>query len=289
MKTVAKLVVCAVAYMLGVSLTWTLVGALHLPAPHPIPGVTTGGLLFGMSLGTLLLAAGLVPLAVGLGGSRPRRSGALFVVILVAVGLNTMIEATVFSTFVTVGIAWMTAQYVLPSLLLATALAVLFSKNEKQSEPPRFSAAQWAWRLVVAWVAFPAIYWVFGMCVAPFVLFAYRAGIAGLTVPPVPVILRTVFIRSALFLVSSLPIIALWSGSRRSLFIAFGVAESMMVGIFGLVQASWFPMTLRVAHSIEITLDSFAYIGVLVLLFAARKQSGTANADAANLRENVVA
>ncbi len=272
MKTLGKVVICAIAYMVGVILTWMLVGALHLPAPKPIEGTTPGGILTGMAIGTLLLVGGLAPLAMGLGGTRLHRAVALFLLVFVAIGVNTIIEASVFTNFVTIGVPWMCAHSVLPCLFLAVGLVLFFGSSKPGMGFAALSAPQWAWRLLVAWIAFPVIYFVFGMCVAPFVMYAYRAGIAGLTIPAMPVLLKTVFLRSALFLVSSVPILALWTGSRRNLFIAFGIAESVMVGITGLVEASFFPMTLRIAHSIEITFDSFAYVGGLVLLFTARKQ-----------------
>jgi len=271
MKVIGKVVLCVVLYMLGVILTGIVVGVLHLPSPSMIPGMTPQGVLAAMTVGTLLLVIGLAPLTTYLGGSRTQRAVVLFVMIFVAVGLNTTIEASVFSNLIKIGIGWMCVHYILPCLFLTTGLVFMFGKSTEPSGLPSFSAMQWAWRATVAWLAFPVIYFVFGMCVAPFVMYAYNAGIAGLTIPPMDVIIRTQLLRSALFLVSSLPVIALWNGSRRNLFLLFGLAEAMMVGVAGLAQATWFPTVLRIAHSIEITFDSFAYVGVLVLLFAVRK------------------
>lgn len=271
MKLIGKVVLCVVLYMAGVILTGIVVGALHLPSPNMVPGMTPQTLLVAMAVGTLLLVIGLAPLAVHLGGSRIQRATALFFMIFVAVGLNTTIEASVFSNLIKIGVGWMCVHYILPCLFLTFGLVSMFGRNTESSGLPLLSPIQWVWRAIVAWLAFPVVYFAFGMCVAPFVMYAYNAGIAGLTIPPMAVIIRTQLLRSALFLGSSLPIIALWNGSRRNLFLLFGLAEAMMVGIAGLVQATWFPTVLRIAHSIEITCDSFAYIGVLVLLFALRK------------------
>ncbi len=279
MKLIGKVVLCVVLYMAGVILTGIVVGALHWPSPSMVPGMTAQGLFAAMTAGTLLLAIGLAPLAGSLGGSRIQRAIALFILVFVAVGLNTTIEASVFSNLINIGVGWMCVHYILPCLFLTAGLVFMFGKSQEPSGLPWHSPMQWAWRAVVAWLAFPVIYFLFGMCVAPFVMYAYNAGIAGLTIPPVAVIIRTQLLRSALFLGSSLPIIALWSGTRRNLFLLFGLAEAMMVGIAGLAQATWFPAVLRVAHSIEITFDSFAYIGVLVLLFAARKNGVSSTAQ----------
>jgi hypothetical protein len=80
-------------------------------------------------------------------------------------------------------------------------------------------------------------------------------------------------LRSPLFLLSTLPAVLLWTGSRRRLFISVGIAHALLVGIFGLIQAYWFPTVLRVAHSIEITADSFAYAAVLLLLFTHKNRA----------------
>jgi hypothetical protein len=287
MKLMGKMVICIVAYIAGVVLTGMLVGALHLPSPAPPPGTTPQGLLGPMVLGTSLLVLGLAPLAMRLSNSRPRRWIALFVMVFVAIAVNTMIEASIFSNVVSIGVGWMCVHYVLPCALLTSALVMFFGRRGQPFGLVSVPAVHWVWRLLVAWLAFPVIYLIFGMCVAPFVTYAYHAGIAGLTIPPMTVILRTQLLRSALFLGSSLPVLALWTGSRRGLFLAFGFAEAMMVGIHGLAQATWFPMVLRVAHSIEITFDSFAYVGVLVLLFTTAKQKTVVVPPTAKLEEKV--
>lgn len=287
MRAIGKAVLCVILYMAGVILTGVLAGLLHLPTPSLPQGVTPEGMLAAITLGTVLLVVGLAPLASQLGGSRIQRAVWLFALIFVAVALNTTIEASVFSNFITIGVPWMCAHYVLPCLFLAAGLVLMFGSTRERSGLASLSPLQWAWRVAVAWLAFPVIYFVFGMCVAPFVTYAYRAGIAGLTIPPIAVIIKTQLLRSALFLGSSLPIVALWSGSRRNLFLIFGLAEAMMVGVASLAQATWFPAVLRMAHSIEITCDSFAYIGVLVLLFAAQKQSAPAKPVTMKAEENV--
>ena len=288
MKLIGKLVICVFAYIAGVVLTGTLVGALHLPSPALPPGTTSQGMFASMILGTSLLVIGLAPLAARLSSSRLKRWAALFLLIFVAIAVNTMIEASIFSNIVSIGVPWMCAHYVLPCALLVSALVFLFGSDQHTAGLQSLVPVQWAWRLLTAWIAFPIIYFVFGMCVAPFVTYAYHAGIAGLTIPPMTVIIRTQLLRSALFLASSLPVMVLWTGSRRRLFLTFGFAEAMLVGIHGLAQATWFPMVLRVAHSIEITFDSFAYAGVLVLLFTTAKRNTVVVSPTANLVKKVI-
>ena len=271
MKTVGKVVLCVVAYLLGITLTGILAGALKLPSPAAPAGSTMQGLFYASIVGTILLASGLTPLAMRLGGGRWTRFGALWLMIYVAVSVNTVIEAKFFSDIITVSIGVMCLHQLLPCVLLAGALALLFTPTDVPAFFPTLSPAQWAWRVLVAWAAFPIIYIAFGMCVGPFVVPEYLKGTAGLKLPTMATILRTQFmIRSPLFLISSLPIVALWTGSRKQLLIAFGLAEAMMVGVHGLAEAYWLPTLLRVLHSIEITFDSFAYVAVLTWLFAAK-------------------
>jgi cytochrome bd-type quinol oxidase subunit 2 len=107
------------------------------------------------------------------------------------------------------------------------------------------------------------------MCVAPFVEPYYTSGALGLRIPPMLTIFELQLFRSVVFLAISLPFIAMWKDSRRNLWLALGLTHAVVVGIYGLVGATFLPMVLRISHSLEITGDSFAYAGLLVLLFTA--------------------
>jgi hypothetical protein len=135
----------------------------------------------------------------------------------------------------------------------------------------------WLTRSAAAWLAWPLIYLIFGMCIAPIVTPYYAAGVAGLRIPAMSVVVETQLIRSVFFLASSLPFVALWNGSRRSLWLTLGLAHAVVVGYYGLASATFLPWILRIVHSAEITADSFAYAGLLVLLFA---EPPAANASA---------
>jgi hypothetical protein len=132
----------------------------------------------------------------------------------------------------------------------------------------------------VAWLGWPVTYFVFGACVVPFVLPYYTSGALGLQLPPVGTVFEVQLLRSVIFLAASLPFIALWKGSRLGLWLALGSAHAVVVGLYGIISATFLPMIMRVAHGLEITADSFAYAGLLVLLFAARKESASVPAGA---------
>lgn len=267
MKTIVKVLLASVAWVGGSFASFVVLSKLAIPAPDAIPGTSPNAMVVAMIIASPLLAGGMAALACGLGGGSWRTRTVLFVFLYLALGVNTLIEASIFSIAnVTL---FLYLQYILPAAFLSFALARMFKpKPATPIEAAQFTPGGWVWRVVGAWLAFPAIYWIFGMCVAPFVIDYYNQGIAGLTIPPASVIFRTQLLRSAIFLTASLPIVLMWAKSRRSLIIALGLAHTVCVGVYSLAQAYWFPSVLRVAHSIEITADSFAYATVLAILFS---------------------
>jgi hypothetical protein len=133
----------------------------------------------------------------------------------------------------------------------------------------------WWWRAVLAWLAFPVIYFFFGALIYPMVRDLYEAPDSGLVLPGGDVVLRTVLLRSLLFLLVTIPILRSWTRSRLGLTVALGIAFTATVGLVGLVQAHWWPISMRIAHSVEICADSFVYAWILVALLAPRSSRGS--------------
>ncbi len=277
-----RLPLCAVAYVVGNMAGGALVSALGLPLPE-VPEQANeqimGLLLF---VASLALAAALAPLARRMQGAYWVRWLALAALCYVCLGVNTPIEAAIFTNMG--GMMTIPILSVCPCLLFGAVMALLFKPakggvsildNARRFFGSR-SAGQWAWRLAVAVCAFPVIYWTFGSMVAPFVLEYYRQGQFGLALPRGGVIIAVQLLRSTLFLVAALPILMAWSGSRLRLTWALGLAFYVLVGLFGLIQASWLAPTLLVLHNIEIFADSMVYALVLVLLLM---PGDTARAD----------
>jgi hypothetical protein len=197
------------------------------------------------------------------------RSIALGEFLYVALGINTVIEGKFFTHFFDGKLPAVTINFLLQGILVGAALGLLFGKPSLSASLPHHSPVAWAGRGLAAWLSWPLVYLIFGMCVAPIVLPYYNAGIVGLKLPHLDTVLEVQLLRSVIFLVASLPFIALWKGSRRSLWFALGLTHAVVVGIYGMVGATFFPIAMRVAHSLEMTCDGFAYAGLLVLLFAA--------------------
>ncbi len=266
---IGKILLCSAIFVLGSILGGILSNALGLPPMRAPQGTSPQHLFLAMALASPILVAGLAAIASGLGKGFAPRSGAIFLLLYVVFAMNT-IEAYRFSNIITTPLWVALLDYLLPSLLTAIAVAACFRSMLQPAGLPRLTLPAWTWRLALAWIAFPLIYFFFGACIAPIVTPYYKAGVAGLRIPPIPVILQTQLLRSPMILAASLPLLALWTRSRRSLLLALGIAQACLIGLFGLAQAIFFPMVLRVTHSAEITADSFAYVALLVLLFTTR-------------------
>ena len=274
-KIIGVILAAAIAYIVGLAVMGALAPALHLPTVKPIASVDPQSAFLSLAMSSPLLIIGLIPLAAGLRGAWIQRCAAIAVLVYVTVGLNTLLELKTFSTLLD-GSPWLASlMFVLPCLVTAAIVTYAF-KAETSAERGfgNFGSGGWAWRIALGWLAFPVIYWTFGMLIAPIVVPYYQtANELGLHIPAVPELLRTVFVRSATFLLASLPLIALWTKSRGRLIFALGLAHAMTVGIFQLVQATFFPVLIRTTHSIEITADSFVYAAVLALLFARKSKA----------------
>ena len=269
MRTVLRITVCWVAFVAALLASGVIGRLLHLPAIALPGGTTAQTLLLVQLLAGLVLVIGLYPLARGLAASAALRAVALGNFLLLALGVNGMIEARMFTHFLDNGIAAATVFYVFLAVFVGTAVGWLFGAPQRPAGLPHRTWLAWAPRVAAVWFAWPLIYFIFGLCVSPIVVPYYHAGIAGLRIPPLDTILEVQLFRSVIFLAASLPFIALWKGSRRGLWLALGLAHAFTVGLYGLVGATFLPMVLRLTHTVEMTCDSFAYTGFLVLLFAA--------------------
>ncbi len=267
-----KVAACAAAYLVTFLATAGLV-QIVLPPPDPEPAV--GGvtwMLTHMAPASLVLAAGLAIVGRGIRGSFATRGSILFVFLYISYGVTSAIEAHFFTT-----LAGMFSYYlplsIVPAVVLAALTARLFdgtpaddpTQGKLRSYVAGRSVFSWAWRLPAAWLAFPVIYIFFGLLVSPFVLEHYEQQ-ANLRIPGPLLVVGIQFVRSALFLIATVPVLIAWSGSRRRLWWALGLALFLIVGLAGLIQGPVFTMQLRIAHGLEILADSLVHAAALVLL-----------------------
>lgn len=273
-----KLSICAVLMLFGTGLGGVLASALGLPATE-LPAGADAAVLGGLFLASnLLVALGLAVLAQGLGGVFPSRWLALSLLCWLTFGVNTALESAIFTEMGggtgTNPVLYTIVTYAVPSLLAGATVALLFPGPDRSGTLSHSLAAffagrrdwGWAWRLAAAILSFVLIYLLFGLLVAPIVVGAYRSEIGGLTLPSIWQTIPMAFLRSALFLAACLPVLALWRDSRVKLVGALGLALFIMVGLAWQVVGYWLPLTLRVAHSVEILADSALYAAALVVL-----------------------
>jgi hypothetical protein len=263
-----KIPAITIAYFFGILLSAAVITATKMPWPEfPGPQDETANLVLSL-IGALLMAVCLALLARGLRGAVVVRWLILAAFSYVAFGLNNQIEAAIFTTYG--GTATMLVLFVLPCVLGAAAAAWLYRADE--ADPTLENAvtgqpiAHWWWRVLAAWLAFPVVYIFFGMLVAPIVVPLYQAGDFGLTLPGFSIMIPVALARSALYLSVTLPLVMMWSRSRRSLLWALAISFFSMMGLIGLVSTTFFPPVLRITHSIEILCGAIVYAWLLVSL-----------------------
>ncbi|MGA2216751.1 MAG: hypothetical protein ABSG51_01605 [Terracidiphilus sp.] len=281
MKDLLKFMGCWAAFLVATVAGGVLIHLLNLRLN--IPGENTPQTIRTVAfvVGGGVLVVGLWPLARGLAGSIGARIAIVGVFVFLALGVNTILDSVIYTTMLDGAIPANVLMYGLQALLVGCALGFWFGRAEQADGFPRRNWMVWTGRAVIAWLAWPVIYLFFGSCIAPIMVPYYQNGsVTWLHLPPMSTIVMMQLVRSAIFLVASLPVIALWKRSRRGLWLALGLAHAVTVGIYGLAAATFLPAVMRVTHGVEITCDSFAYAGLLVLLFSAPEAKKAAAATA---------
>lgn len=262
----------AAAHLFGQPLSAMALQSVNLAPPQiPLAGTSGQQAAWGL-LSALILAAGMTPLARQLRGRLVTRWLVLAAFLYLLNTANTTIELAIFSKFG--GEGHIAALGVLPALLCAGVLTAIrpVSGNSLGLVDAQ-SGAGWAGRLALGWLAFPAVYFFFGILIAPFVIEAYSAENSMIVLPPMRAIIAVQAIRSMLFLLPSLAVIERWTGTRLGLWLALGWAHWALVGLSGLVMPLEFMSPqVRLIHALEIGADSFVYAGILVALFAGRNR-----------------
>jgi len=264
-----KIPAIAVAYFVGVMISGGVITATKMQWPT-FPGSVSESENFFLALvSSILMAACLALVARGIRGSQFARWFILAVFTYVAFGLNNQIEAAIFTTYG--GNTTMLLFYILPCAFGAAAAIRLFRPEQDSATLEDAIIGQplsrWLWRVIVVWLAFPVIYLFFGTLAAPVVVPVYQSQDFGLTLPGFGTMIPVALVRSALYLAVTIPILVNWSRSRHSLFLSLGIALFAMMGLIGLLSATFFPPVLRVAHSVEILGDAVVYTWLLVALF----------------------
>lgn len=284
-RVLALALVLVVAQMLG----GPLVMALGFELPRVPAEISPDLQLFLLLPASLAMALAMALIADGLSGRWWQRWLLLAAFVWVVHGVCTALEARIFTTL---GGEWAAALLpLLPAVLGPLAAVRLFPAPAGEGFVQRlgelfagWSAGRLVVRLALAVVAFPFVYFLFGMLIAPIVTPHY-ARLDFLVIPPMPTLLAVLFTRSALFLLVSLPLVVAWGRSRGRLLLALGYGHFAAVGFVGLIQTPFFPAVLRWTHGVEILADSVCYAAALVWLFWPRR--GTVAEDRPAAREAI--
>ncbi len=272
-----KLALCSLAFFLGIALSGLVLPLFEVQAPAIPKGTDAATLSRYFLFASVFLALSLIVVSRGLKGRFLQRWLTLTIFAWVAYGINTSLEASIFSTTSAAspeGAFYNIASSLISSLLVAAAAAFFFTPGEKgdgfiASLGAFFNgraAWDWVWRLLVALASFPVIYLFFGWLISPIVLKFYVQNAFELTLPKMPEIIAMQFFRSALFLLATLPILVAWRKTRPALVLSLGVALFFLTGSLTLIVAYWLPPVMRITHGMEILADSLAYALILTHL-----------------------
>jgi len=274
-----KLIVCGLAYFIGLIISGMITVVFHLPQP-PLPeGVDQASAAMGFLLVSPLLAFALVLIARNIAGGWLTLTLILSALTYVAYTLNNMLDASLYLTTYASTSPFMTSlPTIVPSLFCGGVAALLFPPKEKgesfvttwKAFFSRRTPVQWLWRLLLASSVFMPVYLLFGLLVNPFTGEYYRQNMYGLKAAGWDQILPILFVRSLLFLLACLPIFIAWQKSERSLFLNLGTAQFILVGFLYMLMSYWLPLSVRIPHSLEILADSFVYTGMLTWLLLGR-------------------
>jgi hypothetical protein len=264
-----KIPAIAVAYFAGKLIAAALVTSVGFRFPE-IPGHTwVPALDF---LGGVVLVVCLAFLARGIGGSLTKRWLILLAFTYVSFVINNQIETVVFNTHHEV--PTLLLFFIIPCVVVTgVTVALIKPPNGPDALTSVFAdrpIRSWWWRLLLAWLAFPIIYYFFGALIYPLVADVYTQQDSGFQLPGPLVVLGAVSVRSLLFLVSAIPILVNWQRSRRSLVLSLAAALAAMVGVAGMFENTLMPTQMKIAHSLEIIADSLVHAWVLVALLVAK-------------------
>lgn len=269
-----KILACGLIFFVGTILGGLVATAAGFPAPT-MPSGTDPATLSGYLLLTSLGIGGLLAyLASRMSGHILLRWLTLSLFSWVVYSISTYIEAAIYTTFSSASLYKVMMDLI--AFLASSAAAVRFFWSTSPGETAekrgrqtltKFSLSGWAWRIALAWGAFPVIYLGFGKLIEPFVIDYYQQELFELTAPDWEQIIFAQMLRSLLFLGVHLAIITRWNRSRIEFWGGLTAALYLLVGGFYMLQAYWFPAVFRMVHCLEIFADSLIYVGCLTICF----------------------
>ncbi len=266
----AKIILLAITFAFGLVASRIVLATFGVIVPRFPQQAGESEAIYYLLGGSLLLAVGFYPLFRLVQAGMWARLVYLFFFIFVAFAVGVTIESSIYSD--TVGYGTMTWVLLFP-VALFSVVGVLLTQNPVNRQPAAISVFKyfgeqtgifWSWRLLLAVLAFPVVYFLFGIAVSPVVTPYYETLVAGLHLPDPVTIVGVQFFRSILFMLVTLPLLVNWAGTKTQLIAALGTAHFVMVFGYDIVLAIKMPWQLVLIHGLEILLDSFVYAWIFV-------------------------
>lgn len=273
-----KIPVIGIVMTIGLIVGSMLPTLLGMPAPVLPEGIAMNTLFAYYLLGNIVLGLALSLVSRGVSGRWAVRWLVLAALTWLA-QVTMYIEAGIYMASDGMGslnsALFNIVANIVPSLLGAALVTALFHPQDTvrpladsiRGFFARYSTGEWAGRLVAALLAYPVIYIFFGLLVIPATYSFYAEGAFGLSAPTWGQVIPIQIARSVLLLLASLPVLACWERSRRSLFFSLGLGLWVLIGLMWTVMSYWMDPGMRVVHSLEVFADAMLYTGVLVTLF----------------------
>jgi hypothetical protein len=264
----------AVAYFFGTVISLVLLSAIGIPMPT-MPGDASRDqtVILGL-VGAFVFALALFPLARGIGGSAAQRLAIMSAFTYGAFAVVNQVQAAVFTDIGGTGLRLFF--FAIPCLLAAGAATWMVRPTEGpigrhtvlQDRPSR----AWWWRLFLAFLALPCIEAIAGAVTLPLVQEAILLEPSGVHVPGRAVVMGSLFFKSAMLLTITVPILLSWRRPRLHLTVALGSALFILTGLVGLIQATWWPVFVRLTFSLQVLVTAMAYAAFVVVLLVPKRE-----------------
>jgi len=275
-----KLALCGITFFISMAVSGIMLSILGFESPALPEGTDANTILLWFLLGSVILAFSLSFVSRSLRANWLVR-WVILVELMWVIGVVGMVIESFF--FMTTGVVsslisalFTMLNFLLPTLFLSGLVAALFRPTQP-FEPfwdclRNFFAARktstWIWRIVAALLAYPLVYFAFGLIVQPYIQDFYAAGQFELAAPTWGQLMPLQLVRSLLFLVVSLPVIVWWRRTRCGLWLVLGTSIFVLTAFMAVITTYWFPWQMRLFHGLELLADALAYAGVLTILFS---------------------
>lgn len=290
MKTVFRIglvllkgIAAAAAAFVGLIASGVITPLLGLPMPEVPPQVEMNLLMPRLFLSMVVIAIVLGECFQRLSRQYWKRFLSIWLCNYLVYYLLNMLDGMLFTPFPNMGTGIISN--IFPALTLAAATAWLWKPGKddifETGATKAFFAerrpADWAWRFALAWLAYPPIYYLMGLVISPLIKHYYEdPGLnLGLVLPPLGILLGMQVLRGILFLVAVLPVIIVWRGSTKGLWLWTGSIIFIQIAGQIIFQAYWLPLGLRIPHIVELLVDSFLQAGLYAILLGFRSKLPT--------------